>query len=265
MNNDVPQTLAQACSLISELQQQLKISDEGVSRLAQRCLELEQQTLHYRTALEKHCSEDGPAVLTMPQLFYDSGSGFSPRECLIAPEDSSDHLTHEVTAVFTLPTDARALRLDPGELACCITDLSISDDRLELVPVNGVRLQDDCLLFLDIDPNLTVRGCVPFTAGMKFAVTYHYYPLTRFQHEQPGKSLLRALNALKLHNEAEQQELQAQLQASRAEIRRLNDQLQDLVASRAAYENSLETVYESSSWKLTAPLRAFRRLFGGKK
>ena len=157
--------------------------------------------------------------------------------------------------------------IDAGGRFCIASGRSVRllSSRLELVPVNGVRLQDDCLLFLDIDPNLTVRGCVPFTAGMKFAVTYHYYPLTRFQHEQPGKSLLRALNALKLHNEAEQQELQAQLQASRAEIRRLNDQLQDLVASRAAYENSLETVYESSSWKLTAPLRAFRRLFGGKK
>ena len=39
------------------------------------------------------------------------------------------------------------------------------------------RLQEDCLLFLDVDPNLTVCSTVPFAAGMKFAVTYHYYPL----------------------------------------------------------------------------------------
>ena len=153
-------------------------------------------------------------------------------------------------AVFTLPTDARALRLDPGELACCVTDLSISDDRLELRAANGIRLQDDCLLFLDVDPNLTVKSSVPFAAGLKFAVTYHYYPLDRFQHEQPGKALLKALNAIKL-------------QASRAEITRLNNQLAELQSSRAAYETSLENLYESSSWKLTAPLRALRRLFHG--
>ena len=34
-------------------------------------------------------------------------------------------------------------------------------------------------------------------------------------------------------------------------------------SSRAAYETSLENLYESSSWKLTAPLRALRRLFHG--
>ena len=69
--------------------------------------------------------------------------------------------------------------------------------------MNGIQLQEDCLLFLDVDPNLTVRSTVPFAAGMKFAVTYHYYPLGRFQHEQPGKALLSALNTIKLQAEAE--------------------------------------------------------------
>ena len=43
MNNDAPETLAAARSRAADLEQQLKLSDEGVSRLAQRCLELEQQ------------------------------------------------------------------------------------------------------------------------------------------------------------------------------------------------------------------------------
>lgn len=129
MNNEIPETLAAAQSRVSDLEQQLRLSDEGVSRLAQRCLELEQQMLTYQAALAKHSSESEPAALTLPQLFYDSGSGYSPRECLTVTEDAYDELTHEVSAVFTLPADARALRLDPGELACCVTDLSISDDR----------------------------------------------------------------------------------------------------------------------------------------
>ena len=159
------------------------------------------------------------------------------------------------------PTDARALRLDPGELACCVTDLSISDERLECRAMNGIQLQEDCLLFLDVDPNLTVQSTVPFAAGMKFAVTYHYYPLGRFQHEQPGKALLQALSAIKLRAEAEQNDLRGQLQAALAENTRLNNQLTELQNSRAAYENSLENLYESSSWRLTAPLRALHRLF----
>ena len=39
MNNDAPETLAAARSRAADLEQQLKLSDEGVSRLAQRCLE----------------------------------------------------------------------------------------------------------------------------------------------------------------------------------------------------------------------------------
>ena len=42
MNNDAPQTLDAVGSRVAELEQQLRLSDEGVSRLAQRCLELEQ-------------------------------------------------------------------------------------------------------------------------------------------------------------------------------------------------------------------------------
>ena len=84
---------------------------------------------------------------------------------------------------------------------------------------------------------------MPFAAGMKFAVTYHYYPLGRFQHEQPGKALLQALSAIKLRAEAEQNDLRGQLQAALAENTRL------------------ENLYESSGWRLTAPLRALHRLF----
>ena len=263
MNHDAPMTPAAMQAHIAELEQQLKLSDEGVSQLAQRCLELEQQMLTYQAALAKHSSESEPSALNLPQLFYDSGAGYSQRECLTVTEDAYDELTHEVSAVFTLPTDARALRLDPGELACCITGLSVSDDRLEFRPANGIRLQDDCLLFLDPDPNLNAVSSVPFAAGMKFAVSYQYYPLGRFQHEQPGKALLKALNAIKLQNETEKQDLRDQLQFDREEIARLNQKLQELQSSRAAYETSLETVYESSSWKLTAPLRALRRMMRG--
>ena len=53
MNNEIPETLAAAQSRVSDLEQQLRLSDEGVSRLAQRCLELEQQMLTYQAALAK--------------------------------------------------------------------------------------------------------------------------------------------------------------------------------------------------------------------
>ncbi len=178
MNNDVPETLAAARSRAADLEQQLKLSRRrcipagtAVSGAGTTGAELSGRTGKARQR------QQGPAR-TLPQLFYDSGSGYSPRECRPVAEDAYDELTDEVSAVFTLPTDARALRLDPGELACCVNDLSISDERLECRAMNGIRLQEDCLLFLDVDPNLTVCSTVPFAArdGV-LLVTYHYYPL----------------------------------------------------------------------------------------
>ena len=41
MDHQVSQTPAALCSRIEDLEQQLRLSDEGVSRLAERCLALE--------------------------------------------------------------------------------------------------------------------------------------------------------------------------------------------------------------------------------
>ena len=261
MNNDAPQTLAAARSRAAELEQQLKLSDEGVSRLAQRCLELEQQVLKYEAVLASQGADTEQGALLLPQLFYDSGSGFSPRECLTVAADSYDELTHEMSAVFELPMDAKALRLDPGEFACCITDFTLSDERLSYHIVNGNALQEGCMLFLNIDPNLTVESAVGFPAGLRFAVKYHYYPLGRYLHEQPGKALLRALTVLKDETNTVARQGAEQLAQANAEIAQLRKQLNDLQSSRAAYETSLENVLDSSSWKLTAPLRKLLSLF----
>ena len=274
MNHDAPMTPAAMQAHIAELEQQLKLSDEGVSQLAQRCLELEQQLLACQTELAKHSAEAENITLTLPQLFYDTGSGFSPRECLTATEDVYNELTTEIytlslhdalpiSVTFVLPEDARAIRLDPGELACCITDLAISDERISFQSVNGLLLQENSLLFLDVDPNLSLHCTTGFGAGMKFAVNYHYDPLGRFLHEQPGKSLLRALNDLKLENAAAAQEAEEVLQASRAECMRLNQQLLTLQGIQHEYQVSLETMRASSSWRLTAPLRRLLNLVRG--
>ena len=249
MNNDVPQTLDAAGSRVAELEQQLRLSDEGVSRLAQRCLELEQQVLKYEAVLASQGADTEQGALLLPQLFY-------------------DELTHEVSAVFELPVEARALRLDPGEFACCITDFSLSDERLSYHILNGNALQEGTMLFMNIDPNLTVESAVGFPAGLRFAVKYRYYPLGRYLHEQPGKALLRALTVLKEETEAVSRQGTEQLLEANAEIQQLRKQLAeqqqhlaDLQNSRAAYEASLENVLGSSSWKLTAPLRKLLGLF----
>ena len=82
-----------------------------------------------------------------------------------------------VTATFELPEAAFNLRLDPGELPCCITDFVFSDDRILCRPVNGVPLHGDGILFLNNDPNFMLEGLNRFPAGMKLGVSYCYFPL----------------------------------------------------------------------------------------
>ena len=261
MNNVAPElSAAQA----ADLAQQLRLAQEGSSRLAQRCLDLEQEMLTCQAALAKHSHSGEAGALLLPQLFYDTGSGFSPRECLTMTEEVYNELEHEVSMVFVLPTDARALRLDPGELPCCITDLDISDERLVWHPVGGLRLQEDQVLFLEPDPILILDGMPLFPAGLKFAVNYHYYPLGSELQEQPGKSLLGALSALRQETEAARQEtdtVRRQLDTVQRALDDVRQQLSTAQESQSQYETALENVLQSSSWKLTAPLRALLGLF----
>lgn len=252
MTNEAPQTR------IAELEQQLRLSDQGVSRLAERCLELEQQLHTCQAELAKLNNDNEPSYMILPQLFYDSGHGLSPRECLTVTEDAYDEVTHEMSAAFVLPCNARALRLDPGEVACCITDLALSDDRMSCTPLNGIQLDPEHLLFLDSDPNLKLETSTTFPAGMKFAVTYHYYPLGQLAHSQPGQSLVAALDLLQAEKESALKETTELLEYTRQELYSLRREMSE---RQSLYEATLSSIKQSSSWKLTAPLRAVRQLF----
>lgn len=257
-------------SRIADLERQLKLADDGTARLAQRCLELEQQVLAVDPRQELHTG----SPLLLPQLFYDSGSGFSAQESLAAPANCVDEISHEVTAVFELPVDAVKLRFDPGELPCCVTDLALSDERLTCRPANGMALAADRALFLRNDPNFYLEGLTHYPAGAKLVVTYHYYPLEQLAHEPLFKAVLSGLEQMQSVQREEEkcraqaaqlsaraEELEKELALSQQHSADLRGRVTELEIERKAYESSLEGVLGSSSWKLTAPLRRFLGLF----
>ena len=144
MMNDTPEAALR--SRIADLEQQLRLADEGTSRLAQRCLELEKQLqTFYATHPQKEMQADSPA-LVQPLLYFDAGFGFSQRDTVKAPDYEYDEMNGMVTATFELPEAAVNLRFDPGELPCCITNFVFSDDRILCRPVNGVPLHGDGIL-----------------------------------------------------------------------------------------------------------------------
>ena len=275
MNNETPAALL---SRIADLEQQLKLSDEGVSRLAERCFALEQEVQSYLAARpQRELHADSPSRLH-PTLYYDAGFGFSEADTLTSQDCLYDELTGAMAASFELPTDIQALRLDPGELPCCITELGFSDDRIQAAPCNGWELQDGGTLFLRGDPNYRLSGLNRYPAGMKLVITYNYFPLEslsgeplfrivldgmqQFQQEKTGEEHhIQELNHLideQQKNLEIQQQAIAQLNREILDLRQQNLTLQ---SSNEAYDNALRGMQSSTSWKLTAPIRKLLGLF----
>ena len=275
MNNETPAALL---SRIADLEQQLKLSDEGVSRLAERCFALEQEVQSYLAARpQRELHADSPSRLH-PTLYYDAGFGFSEADTLTSQDCLYDELTGAMAASFELPTDIQALRLDPGELPCCITELGLSDDRIQAAPCNGWELQDGGTLFLRGDPNYRLSGLNRYPAGMKLVITYNYFPLEslsgeplfrivldgmqQFQQEKTGEEHhIQELNHL-IDDQQKNLEIQQQaiVQLNR-DILDLRQQNLTLQSSNEAYDNALRGMQSSTSWKLTAPIRRLIGLF----
>ena len=131
---------------------------------------------------QREMHTDSPTLL-QPLLYYDAGFGFSEKDTLTAPDCTTDELTGAVTATFELPVAAQALRFDPGELPCCITNLIFSDDRIICTPTNGLNLSGGSTLFLGDDPNYRLEGTTHYPAGMKLVVSYGYFPLETLTDE----------------------------------------------------------------------------------
>lgn len=271
MNNAAPENNAALQDRIKDLEQQLKLSDEGNAHLAERCLALEQEVQSYLAAHpQREMHTDSPTLL-QPLLYYDAGFGFSEKDTLTAPDCVTDELTGSVTATFELPVAAQALRFDPGELPCCVTKLIFSDDRIVWHPANGLNLHGDTTLFLGDDPNYRLEGLNQYPAGMKLVVSYCYFPLEALTDEPLFCAVLESVQLLQKNKDSEkrhiteleqtaasQQQTIADLQQTVNQLYQKNAELQ---AQSKAYETSLENVLSSSSWKFTAPIRRLLGLF----
>lgn len=232
---------------IADLEQQLKLSDEGTSRLAERCLELEQQVQEYLAANPRQELHTNSPLL-LPKLFYDAGYGLSEQDSVAAPEGCCDEISHAVTAMFELPVDASMLRFDPGELPCCITEFTISDERISIRPQNGTALADDRVLFLRNDPNLLLEGLSRYPAGLKLLISYRYYPLELLAHEPLFRIVLEGFEQNQRSCQSRAAELNEQISALQKQAAKLSEDCAD-------YAEALDSVTSSTSWKLTAPLR----------
>lgn len=247
---------------IAELKEQLSLSDQGVSKLAQRCLALEQQLAQ----LEKHESYDNMSLFRLT-LYYDCGLGFSEQDTIPAPVSAYSAANHTVSAVFELPREAKAIRLDPGELPCYVVGMTISDERIHAAPVTALSLDEEKTLFLNVDPQFYAECPERLPAGTKFSVSYTYYPLqlgaddTVFFAMRRGIEQIQDRAAAAVAAADEQRALAEnfgeQLAGQERRAAHLEEQLAAAIAEKEHFRVSYEAVLSSACWKLTAPLRAF--------
>lgn len=162
MNQNLPET--DLHSRIQELEQQLRLAEQGASRLAQRNLAL-QQELEAMAALSPQMELHENSPLLLPKLFYDAGFGLSEQDSLAAPAGVYDAHTAQVTVAFELPADAKLLRLDPGELPCCVAELTISDERLRPGRPTASRWGRARRCFCAMTPIFIWKGCLASPQG----------------------------------------------------------------------------------------------------
>lgn len=247
---------------IAELKEQLSLSDQGVSKLAQRCLALEQQLAQ----LEKHESYDNMSLFRLT-LYYDCGLGFSEQDTIPAPVSAYSAANHTVSAVFELPREAKAIRLDPGELPCYVVGMTISDERIHAAPVTALSLDEEKTLFLNVDPQFYAECPERLPAGTKFSVSYTYYPLQLGADDTVFFAMRRGIEQVQDRAAAaaaaadEQRALAEnfgeQLAGQERRAAHLEEQLAAAIAEKEHFRVNYEAVLSSACWKLTAPLRAF--------
>ena len=150
-----------------------------------------------------------------------------------------------------LPTAAQALRFDPGELPCCITNLSFSDDRLLCVPANGLTLPGDSILFLGDDPNFRLEGLTHYPAGMKLVVSYCYFPAGDVDGRAPFNAVLEGVQHFQKTWNSEARHIQ-QLEQANAEQQQAVDALHKNIAE-----------LHQANAELTARCQAYEKIAGG--
>lgn len=258
-----PETMESLRGRVAELEEQLSLSDAGVSKLAQRCLALEKELQTY-TADQHDDDEQFDLQLTRAKLLFDLGFGYSEQNMLEAPQTAYQEENHTVCASFTLKKDARALRFDPGELPCYVTKLTISDDRVTLRAQNGVQIDDDSFLFLHVDPIFQLEGRKRFAAGTQLEISYRYYPISANSSDPLLPVVIQAYDATLQSGEIAEAQLRDalnDLEALKGRVSPLEQQLLQMTAERDHYKNSVEAMRASFCWKLTAPLRWVLSIF----
>lgn len=138
-------------------------------------------------------------------MYCDCGKGFCEADKLKAPlEYLSDG---KLRITFKLPAHVNALRFDPGELPCIISDLTCSDNKLCCQPQNGILLKNKEVLFYTPDPIFLINGRDHYNENEYIVLSFYYSKL-----DEATSKFIENQNELLVQKERNLIELNSQLQ-----------------------------------------------------
>gem|GEM_PF-3886698 len=202
------------------------------------------------------------------QLFIDQGDGISEENSIKLPVAHNTEF-QEFTFDLTDKQNIKTLRLDPLNECCVIEIESLhvkkNADVLDLLPYvysNAEIHHGKGYFFTTDDSQIYLSGLDEST----FENAQSLVVVLRYAHI--GKDALHV--SVKQKNEelstkeANIQSLNEELSTKEANIQSLNEELSTKEANIQSLNEELTDVYTSKSWKITRPLRHFKRIIKGK-
>ena len=227
-----------------------------INALGRRCLELEQELQYYRDCLSESYGANGTDL----SLYLDFGTGFSEQQKLHRPIMllSCSH----VAETFILPENVCAVRIDPGELPCLLTNVVINAEGVQ--PMNGVILPGGGYFFTKPDPMIYVERSDSRAGKVQLSVAFDYRPIP-VQKDTLAyvlcDELLAVLDSCDELAAAYQKE-QEIMATERARAEKLNHECAEANSSARCWKEqfeqariTLQQIQNSSVWRLSALFR----------
>ena len=193
---------------------------KSITVLGQRCLSLEQGLQKYQLEAEEDVLDTNCRLRNILHItVYYETEQGYDEQHKITRSAILDQAGHGALHL-QLPENAASIRLDPDDFPCTVRDLTVSRPGVEMAPVNGIGAGENGFIFTKRDPGIIIKSAQLFSANEEFDISFAYERLM-------DGPLLSAVSALQVDVVRQQQELV-----------KLN---------------------QSTSWRLTAPVRAVKR------
>lgn len=215
-----------------------------------------------------------------PELFFDFGDGFSEKNKMVAVNNVYGDPTHVVRYDISLLQGVKRFRFDPINRGCEVKILSAKDSKGEvrLLPQAAVCVEGKDR-FLSTDPQYLIEAACEDFLEITFELralsgfemeqninAYVHFCGTRFaaqdalltQQQEQIEQLNNSCMNQKLHLKEKEEMIQSQMETL-SHQKEMCEQLEfrraELEAQNADYQQRLNVLLNSKSWRITAPLR----------